>query len=201
MEGVAHVAAAGREGAAGVAARRPSAPEEVGEDVAEAELLATRGRAGTSAEGSAAGIGTLVAAPRLAVGVDLAPVVLLALLGVADDVVGGGNLLELLLGGVAVGRVQVGMQLLGELAVDAANLLVGRIARHAQHLVGVLGHLQLPIPGQQIERILEQDDGACAPIPQSWIGAHDLPRISGSRSSRLASAAKRRRRRSPSSAA
>ena len=49
-------------------------------------------------------------------------VVLLALVGVAEDVVGGGDLLE----AVLRARVRVRVVLLGELAVGAAQLLVGR---------------------------------------------------------------------------
>ena len=64
-------------------------------------------------------------------------VVLLALLGVAEHVVRGGDLLEALLG-VLVPRVGVGVELLRELPVGARDLLVGRARRHAEHLVVVL---------------------------------------------------------------
>jgi len=116
--------------------------EEIGKDIAEPEFLAMTGAAGAAAERSAsARLRTLIAAPRLAIGVDLAPVVLLALHRIADDVVGGGHFLETLFRRGGIARIEIGMQLLGQLAIDAANLLVRRVARHAQYLVGVLGHL------------------------------------------------------------
>ena len=64
-------------------------------------------------------------------------VVLLALLGVAEHVVRGGDLLEPLLG-LLVARVRVGVVLLGELLVGARDLLLGRALRHAEHRVVVL---------------------------------------------------------------
>ena len=64
-----------------------------------------------------------VAAHGLApVGVDLAAVELLALLLVAEDVEGGADALEPLLGGLVAG-VLVGMELLGELAERLADLV------------------------------------------------------------------------------
>ena len=64
-------------------------------------------------------------------------VVLLALLGVAEHVVRGRDLLEALLG-VLVPGVRVGVVLLGELPVRARDVLLGRPLRHAEHLVVVL---------------------------------------------------------------
>src|SRR5262249_44836733 len=90
--------------------------------------------------------GTAEAAPGLARGVDLAPIVLLALLRVADNAIGVGDLLEALLGGAAVGGVEIGVQLLGELAVGATNVVLGSGPRHAQHHVGVVGHPCSSIP-------------------------------------------------------
>ena len=58
----------------------------------------------------------------------------LRLAGVAEHVVGGGDLLEALLGA----RVGVGVVLLGQLPVGARDLLVGRRVRHAEDLVVVL---------------------------------------------------------------
>jgi hypothetical protein len=66
-------------------------------------------------------------------------VVALPLLGVAQDLVGGGDLLELGLGlGVAVARV--GMQLAGEAAVGAFDLVLRGAARHAEEVVVVVCH-------------------------------------------------------------
>ena len=211
LQRVAHVAAARGEGPVRLSpARAP--PEEVGEDVAEAEVVAGPAAAGAPAErpGSAR-VRALEAAAGLAVGVDLAAVVLLALHRIADDVVGGGDLLEPLLGGGLVDRIEIGMQLLGQLAIGAANLFVRRVARHAQHLVGVLGHLVASPSSPAASRILTQESWrACAnppafPFSPSFFttgrSGYRLTRISGSRSSSSARAAKRRRRRSPSSAA
>ena len=61
-------------------------------------------------------------------------VVLLAPLGVTEDVVGGGDLLE----GLLLARVGVGMVLLGQLPVGAGDLLGRGRRRHTQGLVVVL---------------------------------------------------------------
>ena len=64
------------------------------------------------------------------------PVVGRALVGVGEDRVGLGRLLELLLG-LGVARVAVGMVLERELAVGALDVLVRRVAGDAEHLVVV----------------------------------------------------------------
>ena len=61
-----------------------------------------------------------------------------ALLGVGEQVVGGLDLLELLLGAV-VARVPVRVVLARKLAVGLLDLVVGRVLRDAEHLVGA-GH-------------------------------------------------------------
>src|SRR5476649_1906901 len=58
-------------------------------------------------------------------------VVLLALLGVTEDVVGTRDLFELLLGT----GIRVGVQLLGQLAIGARDLLGGRARGETQNLV------------------------------------------------------------------
>ena len=93
-------------------------------------------------------MGPLIGSPLLAVGIDFAAVVLLTLGGVADDLVGRGNLLEPLLRGSPIGRIEVGVQLLGKLAVGTTDIVIRRVPLNAQHLVGVFGHLQLPIPAR-----------------------------------------------------
>jgi hypothetical protein len=62
------------------------------------------------------------------------PVVALALLGIGEDLVGGGGLLELGLS-LGVAGVPVGVVLEGLLAVGLLDLLRAGRARHAQHLV------------------------------------------------------------------
>ena len=66
-------------------------------------------------------------------------VVDLAALGVGEDLVGLGGLLELLLG-LRVVRVDVGMQLARELAEGLLDLHLVRVARDAEDLVGISGH-------------------------------------------------------------
>ena len=70
--------------------------------------------------------------------VEPAAVVLLALVGVAEDVVGGLDLLEALLG-LGVVRVAVGVVLADELAVRLLDLVGRRLLVDAQDLVEVLG--------------------------------------------------------------
>src|SRR5207248_9914695 len=64
-------------------------------------------------------------------------VVLLALLRVREHLVGLVDVLEALLGLLVV-RVEVGVELAGELAVGGANLLLGGGLLHAENLVVVL---------------------------------------------------------------
>ena len=116
--------------ALGAALRRARAPaattEETPEEVAQvAHVL--------HAEGAATGTaGHAAEAADRPVGADL--VVLLALLGVTEDVVGGADLLEALLRS----GVGVGVELLGQLPVGARDLLVRRRRDDAEHLVVVL---------------------------------------------------------------
>ena len=71
----------------------------------------------------------------LPVGAEL--VVLLALVGVADDLVGLVYLLELGLGVLVVG-IDVGMEFAGELAVGAFDLRIARLAVNAKRFVVVV---------------------------------------------------------------
>jgi hypothetical protein len=61
-------------------------------------------------------------------------VVLLTLLGVADDVVGGSYFLELLLRA----GVSIGMEFLCQLAIGTGDFLIGRSLRHSEDFVEVL---------------------------------------------------------------
>ena len=82
-------------------------------------------------------------APELlaAVGVDLAPVELLALLLVAQNVEGGGDALEPVLGRRVAG-VLVRMEFLGQLPERLADLVLTGAPRHAQFLVGITRHVR-----------------------------------------------------------
>src|SRR5262249_37300859 len=88
---------------------------------------------------------------RLALGVDLAAVKGLALLGIADDLVGGVELGETA-GGLGVVLVGVRVQLLGELPERALDVRGACALGHPQHVIGVAhpcsppGSLTLPCP-------------------------------------------------------
>src|SRR3954451_2908849 len=119
------VAAAG--GAAGGAATAAAA-EQVGQDVLEAAEVG-RGEAARAAASAGA---------AAAHAEDPAAVVLLALLGIADQVVGRLYLLELLLRrGVA--RVAVRVVLTDQAPMRLLDLVLGRLAIDPQDLVGVGG--------------------------------------------------------------
>src|SRR4051794_232200 len=111
-----------------------AAPEQVREDVAEAAGL-------EAAEAALATAGARPAAPATGAEEDPAAVVLLALVRVAHDVVGGLDLLEALLG-LGVVRVAVRVVLARELAVGLLDLLGRRLAVDAEDGIWVsLGHL------------------------------------------------------------
>src|SRR5262249_3644938 len=75
--------------------------------------------------------------------IDLAAIESRALLGIPQQVVGGCNLLELLLG-LLVAGIEIGVQLFCELPIGLLNLLLGGILLHAQRLVGIGGQHALP---------------------------------------------------------
>src|SRR6185503_2853473 len=64
-------------------------------------------------------------------------VVLLALLGIAQDVVRRGDVLEVFLGFLVSG-IRVRVVLLRQLLIGARDVLVGRTLRYAEHVVIVL---------------------------------------------------------------
>ena len=127
---------------ASAAAHAAPLAEQIAEQIAErADILVARGRAIARAL-LAAGIFAVIALlrPLLAARVDLAAVVAPALLLIADDVVGGGDLLELLLGRL-VARIEVGVQLLGELAIGLGDVGGAGGLRHAKYGIGIVCHL------------------------------------------------------------
>jgi len=139
---------AGLAGLAGLAALAVAAPaleqiaehlrEEVGEAAAAPAAAAEHARELLRADGAEAAAGrrleVLAVAPMLA---EL--VVALALLGVAEHVVGLGNALEPGLDlGALVRRMAVGMPLLRQLAIGALDLVLGSAAAHAERVVVVL---------------------------------------------------------------
>ena len=80
--------------------------------------------------------------PLAAVVVDLAAVVFLAPLGIAEDVEGGGDFLEPVLGLLVV-RVAVGMVLFGKLTEGGANFSVRRLRGEPEHDIGVPRQVRL----------------------------------------------------------
>src|SRR3954471_23366861 len=125
------VAALGRRLGAGAA---PTGVEDARQDVRERAEVARRAGSPCAAAAGRPAPGPAAAEDRAAA------VVLLALLGVAQDVVGLGDLLEALLGAGVLVRVRVVLArelavrlldlLLRRLAVDAEDLVVVRTARH-----------------------------------------------------------------------
>ena len=135
---------------------RPPAPAEelangvFGPAAAEVEAKAARARAAAAppaARVCVARMGLLLAAL-----VDLAPIVTATLSGIAQDRIGGRDLLEALRDrGIA--DVDVGVQLLGEPAVGAFDFVVARPPGEAQYVVGIPHALARPSrPGPMTRR-------------------------------------------------
>src|SRR5262249_3018941 len=74
--------------------------------------------------------------PFLAAGVDLVAIEARALLGIAQQRVGGRDVLELLLG-LLVAGVEIGMELLGETAIGLLDVVRGRVLLYSQKLVWI----------------------------------------------------------------
>jgi hypothetical protein len=135
----------GRESAGPRAARPGTAAEHAAEELIQIDILETLLPGTALAEGIAAGTAartTAEAAELLApVRVDLAPIKFRPLLCVAQQVEGGGNPLEPLVGDRIAG-VLVGMQFLGELAERLLDFVRARAPRNAQFLVGIARHVE-----------------------------------------------------------
>ena len=78
--------------------------------------------------------------PRLPACVDLAEIEAPPLLGVAENVVSGGDLLEFLFGRLVAG-IEVGVQLLGEVAVSLGDVLRLGGPGHAENGIEIVCHL------------------------------------------------------------
>ena len=106
------------------------------------------GEAAVSAVGVRFGVRAMeiavIALPRplLSGGIDLAAVEAGALLGIAQEVIGHGDLLELLLR-LLIAGIEVRVQLLRQLTVGFADLVLRRLPLHAQNSVGVFAHVAL----------------------------------------------------------
>ena len=80
--------------------------------------------------------------PLVAGGIDLAAVEAPTLLGIAHQVIGRGDLLELLLG-LTISGIEVRMQFLCQRPVGLADLVLRRLAFHAQDGIRILAHVAL----------------------------------------------------------
>src|SRR5262249_37791461 len=135
-----------RAGRAGGIAATPEAAQNLAQEIVAGKTFgAAAPAAGRPAEVPRAAAGAAEGArieafdaleARLAVRADLAAVELAALVLVADDLVGGVGLVELLVG-LGVRGVLVGVVLLGELAESLLDLRVARVPADSEHLVGV----------------------------------------------------------------
>ena len=132
-------------GARGAARLLAAPPHEFGEEIVAFREVGVARRALVRMARLAAGIFAIISALRRRLlgprGVDLARVVALSLVRVRQDVVGGRNLLELLLGAL-VARVEVRMQFLRQLPVGFADLLGRRGLGDAENIIGV-SHMRL----------------------------------------------------------
>src|SRR5690606_21144329 len=117
-----------------IAARRAARPAEPAHEFLEDILGAeASGCAAARAAAGARGVEPAEAGKFwIALGVDLAAVILSALGLVRQQVIGRGRLREFGVG-VLVGRVLVGMQRLGQLAIGALDLLVAGAFGHPQY--------------------------------------------------------------------
>ena len=136
VQGVAHILAAQAEPGAWTA--RSSLAEQVREDIAESELGPTR----TATPGPS----VLVGAAGLARGIDLAAVIGLLARWIAQDLVGRAHALESFVRADVAG-IEVRMQLLGQLAVCAADLVFRRRPCQTKYGVGVFGHVAVRVSG------------------------------------------------------
>src|SRR3546814_8296177 len=68
-------------------------------------------------------------------GIDLAAVEFAALVGIAEDIVGGGDFLEAV-GRRVIARIAVGMQFLGQLAIGLAHVFMTRAASSDERRLG-----------------------------------------------------------------
>src|SRR5690242_3878948 len=168
-------------GRVATAATPGSAPEQVAEEVAEPANVLEVDRLARAVRARATGVEAEAAATTEPAGAADAGrdhltnvVVLLALRGVAEHVVGARHLLEALLRGRVPG-VRVGVVLLRELAIGARDVLLGRVLRHAEDVVVVLleplplgRHLALALPRDLDHRGTQ--DAPLEPVP----GPHDV---------------------------
>ena len=142
LERVAHIAATDAT-ARPRAARTSSATEDFGENIGKPGILHIRSGPAWGARAApterTAGRPLLLVSPRLAGSVDFATVVALALLGIAQQLVGGRDLLEAF-HGRAVTRIEIGMQFLRQLAKRTADVVFGGVLGNAQECVGIFCH-------------------------------------------------------------
>src|SRR4029077_17162632 len=82
----------------------------------------------------------LLLRPLLPARIDLAAVIAPALLRIVQDRIGGGDLLELLLGRL-VARIEIGVQLLGELTIGLGDVRRASCLGHTESGIQIVCHL------------------------------------------------------------
>ena len=139
--------------------------------------------------GAAIGAGALlVEAALAAAGVDLAAIEAGAFGGIGEQVVGGGDLLELLLLG-AIARVHVGMELFRQPVIGLLDGVVGGVTVDAEDDIGV-SHSQNPLtslscpatapiltaaPGRGNPRLRKPGASVYGRAPGGTLEQHSLP--------------------------
>ena len=114
---------------------------------------------------------------RLAVGVDLAAVELLALVLVADDLVGRVDFGKAR-SGLRIVLVAVGVMLLGELAIGALDRRSAGAPRHPQDLIGV-AHTSRLLHGNSVSNF-RADCPLCLHLGAQWHFCNWPPSLKGS---------------------
>ncbi len=117
-----------------------AAAQQVGEDVVAIHEIGIAGGIRVRMLRFPAGIIAVEMLARWALGagsVDLPGIETLAFVDIAQEIVGGRDLLELLLRGF-VTRIEIRVQLLGELAIGALQLGCGGSRGHSEHLIGIV---------------------------------------------------------------
>src|SRR5579884_1378881 len=184
----------GRTGAAAAADPREEHVEEVGEPARPAGAAGTARSADVEIEAAEVGVlrltvrALLLGLARRALPVRSEDVVLLALLGIAENLVRFLDVLELLFRGFLVVRIRVRVPFPRELAVRALDVFLGGRLRHAENriVVFVVHFKGAPPRAPRPPRVAW---GPRARARSRWCGARDAPRArattfcrSGSRS-------------------
>jgi hypothetical protein len=128
------------------------AAEDFGDDVLGIDKIPKAGIAGISVVAALGKIAIKVLRrPILTGSIDFAAVEASSLGGIVEQIISRGYLLEQLFG-LLVSRIQVRMQLLGELAIGLLDVLLRRIGLHTQDRIRISCQLILPSCADPIPR-------------------------------------------------